>query len=210
MTIGIEIVLAAMISGLALIALPRKSVRRRLAESRRTVRVQYVALFLVPTWLLAAFFWVDIWRRVGGRGSDGEFQPALIAAGIVWGLLLALTALPDLWRGRSSALKVPGYWLWGEPLYRGGIRAVPSIIVALLLVALSVVAIPLNQRGIIGDWLFFTLFVASVVAVLAVVSVITFNWPTFLVPPSMRGDRGTILESLHARRQPRPPSNRTP
>jgi len=51
MNIGIEIVLAAMISALALMALPRKSVRRRLAASRRTVRVQYVALFLVPTWL---------------------------------------------------------------------------------------------------------------------------------------------------------------
>jgi hypothetical protein len=210
MTIGIEIALAAMISALALMALPRKSVRRRLAESRRTVRVQYVALILVPTWLLAAFFWVDIWRRIGGSGSGGEFQSALIAGGIVWGLLLALTALPDLRRGRSSALKVPAYWLWGEPLYRGGIRAVRSIMIALLLVALSAVAIPLSQRGIIGDWLFFTLFFGSVVAVLTAVSVIMLNWPTFLVPPSMRGERGAIQESLHARRQPRPPSNRTP
>src|SRR5260370_8597053 len=130
MTIGIEMVLAAMISALALIALPRKSVRRWLAESKRTVRVQYVALFFVPTWLLATFFWVDIWRQVGGRGSQGEFQSALIAGGIVWGLLLALTALPDLCRGRSSALKVPSYWLWGEPLSRVGVRALPSIMLA--------------------------------------------------------------------------------
>src|SRR5260370_16406741 len=175
MTIGIEIVLAAMISALALMALPRKSVRRRLAESRRTVRVQYVALTLVPTWLLATFFWVGIWRRVGGRGSEGEFQSALIASGIVWGLLLALTALPDLWRGRSSALKVPAYWLWGEPLYRGGVRAVPSIMIALLLLALGVPVIPLNRRRLIEASLFFTLFFPTFVALLPAVSVILFN-----------------------------------
>src|SRR5260370_12640190 len=102
-----------MSSGPAPKSAPRRPVRRRLANSRRTVRVQYVAFILVPTWLLATFFWVGIWRRVGGRGSEGEFQSALIASGIVWGLLLALTALPELWRGRSSALKVPSYWLWG-------------------------------------------------------------------------------------------------
>jgi len=209
MNIGIEIVLAAMIWALALMALPRKSVRRRLAASRRAVRVQYVALFLIPTWLLATFFWVDIWRGIGGRGSGGELQPALVVGGILWGLLLALTALPDLWRGRSPALNVPAYWLWGDPLYRGGIRAVPSIMIALLFLALSVAAIPFNQRGIVGDWIFFTLFTATIVALLMVLSVIMFNWPTFLVPPSMRGDRGAIQESLHARRQPRPPSNHT-
>src|SRR5260370_41765676 len=150
MTIGIEMVLAAMISALALMALPRKSVRRRLAESKRTVRVQYVALFFVPTWLLATFFWVDIWRQVGGRGSQGEFQSALIAGGIVWGLLLALTALPDLWPGRRSALKVPAYCLSRPTLYPGGGRAVPSIMIALLLLALGGAVIPLHQRGIIG------------------------------------------------------------
>ena len=63
---AIESVLAAMISASALMALPRKSVRRRLAASRRTVRVQYVVLFLVPTWLLAAFLWVEF-----GVGSEG-------------------------------------------------------------------------------------------------------------------------------------------
>jgi len=210
MKMGIEIVLAATVSALALIALPRKSVRLRLAKSRRTVRVQYVVLILIPTWLLAAFFWIDIWRRIGGRGSGGESQAELIAGGIVWGLLLALTALPDVWRGRSSALKVPAYWLWGDPLYRGGIRAVPSIMITLLLVALEAVAIPLNQRGILGDWILFTLFIATIVALLMTLSVIMFNWPTFLVPPSMRGEQGAIQESLHARSQPRPPSNRTP
>jgi hypothetical protein len=207
---AIVIVLAAMISALALMALPRKSVRRRLAASRRTVRVQYVVLFVVPTWLLAAFLWVDIWRRVGGRGSGGEFQSALILGGAVWGLLLALTALPGIWHGRSPAQKVPAYWLWGEPLYRGGIRAVPSIMLALLLVALSAAVIPLNQRGIVGDWIFFTLFIAAVVAVLMALSVILLNWPTFLVPPSMRGEQGAIQESLHMRSQPGPPSNHTP
>ena len=74
MTIGIEIVLAAMISGLALITLPRKSVRRRLAESRRTLRIQYVALFLVPTCLLAAFLWVDVWRRAGSVAARKGFK----------------------------------------------------------------------------------------------------------------------------------------
>jgi hypothetical protein len=207
---AIEIVLAAMISVLALMALPRKSVRRRLAASRRTVRVQYAALILLPTWLLAASFWVDIWWRVEGRGSGGEFQSVLIPGGMVWGLLLALTALPDVWRGRGPALKVPAYWLWGDPLYRGGIRAVPSIMITLLFVALGAAAVPFNQRGIVGDWFFFTLFIAAIVALLMVLSVIMFNWPTFLVPPSMRGERGAIQESLHARRQPGPPSNHRP
>jgi hypothetical protein len=207
---AIEIVLAAMISALALMALPRKSVRRRLAASRRTVRFQYVALFLVPTWLLAILLWADIWRSVVVRGSGAPFQSALILGGLVWSLLLAFTVLPDVWRGRSPAQKVPTYWLWGDPLYRGGIRAVPSIIIALLIVALSAAVIPLNQRGIVGDWIFFMLFIAAIVAVVMALSVIIFNWPTFLVPPSMRGQRGAIQESLHAQSQPRPPSNNTP
>jgi hypothetical protein len=206
----IEIVLAAVFSALALIALPRRSVRRRLAASRRSLRLQYVALFLVPTWLLAVLFWVDIWLRVAGRGGGGEFQSAIVLGGIVWGLLLALTTLPDLWRGQSPAQrKVPAYWLWGDPLYRGGVRAVPSIMLVLLFVVLSGAVIPLNQRGIVGDWLFFTLFIGSILAILMALSVIMFNWPTFLVPPPMRGDRGAIQESLHAGRQPRPPSNHT-
>jgi polyferredoxin len=207
---AIEILLAAMISALALMALPRKSVRRRLAASRQTVRFQYMALFLVPTWLLAILLWADIWRRVVVRGSGAQFQSALILGGVVWGLLLAFTVLPDIWRGRSPAQKVPTYWLWGDPLYRGGIRAVPSIMVALLIVALSAAVIPLNQRGIVGDWIFFTLFIAAIVALIMALSVIMFNWPTFLVPPSMRGQRGAIQESLDAQSQPRPPSNNTP
>jgi len=81
---------------------------------------------------------------------------------------------------------------------------------ALLLVALSAAVIPLNQRGIVGDWIFFTLFIAALVAVLMALSVILLNWPTFLVPPSMRGEQGAIQESLHLRRQPGPPSNNTP
>jgi len=207
----IEIVLAAMISALALMALPRKSVRQRLAVSRRTIRVQYAVLILVPTWLLAVLFWVDIWLRVEGRSSGGEFQSVLIPGGIVWGLLLGLTTLPDLWRGQSPAQKkVPAYWLWGGPLYRGGVRAVPSIMLVLLFVALSAAAVPFNQRGIVGDWFFFTFFIGSIIAILMVLSVIMFNWPTCLVPPPMRGDRGAIQESIHARRQPRPPSKHTP
>jgi hypothetical protein len=204
---AIEIVLAAMISALAMIALPRKSVRVRLAASRRTVRFQYVALFLVPTWLLAILLWADIWRRVEVRGSGAESQSALILGGVVWGLLLAFTVLPDVWRGRSRAQKIPTYWLWGDPLYRGGIRAVPSIVIALLIVALSAAVIPLNQRGIVGDWILFTLLVAAIVAVVMALGVIMFNWPTFLVPPSMRGQRGAIQESLRPQNQPRPPSN---
>jgi hypothetical protein len=205
-----EIVVAAIVSALALMALPRKSARLRLAAATRTFRIQYVALILVPLWLLAILFWIDIWQRIS-YGSGTALQTLLIAGFLLWGLVLASTGLPGLWRGQSPmGEKLPAYWLWGRPLYRGGIRALPSIMVALLFVALSAIAIPLNQRGIIGDWLFLTLFFASVVAVLMAVSVIMFNWPTFLVPPSMRGERGSIQESLHARRQPRPPSNRTP
>jgi hypothetical protein len=199
----IEIVLAAIMSALALIALPRKSVRRRLAASAGRLRVQYVTLFLIPTWLLAALFWVDIWPGISGHGRGGAFKSAIILGAGVWFLLLASTALPDLWRGQSSALKsVPANWVWGRPLYRGGLRAVPSIMLALLLVALSAAVIPFNQRGIVGDWVFFTLFIASIVAVVMALSVILFNWPGFLVPPPMRSERGAILESLHARRQP--------
>jgi hypothetical protein len=205
-----EIVGAAIASALALMALPRKTVRRRLAAATRRVRIQYVALILLPVWLLAVLLWIDIWQRIS-HSSGLEFQSALILGVIVWALVLASTGLPELWRGQSPvADRVPAYWLWGRPLYRGGIRAVPSIMIALLIVALSAAVIPLNQRGIVGDWVFFTLFFASIVAVLMAVSVIMFNWPTFLVPPSMRGERGAIQESLHAWRQLRPRSNHKP
>jgi hypothetical protein len=81
---------------------------------------------------------------------------------------------------------------------------------ALLLVALSAAVIPLNQRGIVGDWIFFTLFIAAVVAVLMALSVILLNWPTFLVPPSMRGEQGQSRNRFTCGANPVPPSNHTP
>lgn len=72
---------------------------------------------------------------------------------------------------------------------------------------LSAAAVPINQPGIVGEWVFFMLIGAANVALLMALSVIAFNWPTFLVPPPMRGERGAIQESLHARRPPRPPSS---
>jgi hypothetical protein len=94
-----EILLAILVSGLALVSLPRRRVRENLAAASRMGRVQY-GLVVGPSILFAAILWLDIWFR-GNEQNRGQFFPLIILAGAAWFLVLAATGLPAVWRRRT-------------------------------------------------------------------------------------------------------------
>jgi hypothetical protein len=94
-----EILLAILVSGLALVSLPRRRVRENLAAASRLGRLQY-GLVVGPSLLFTAILWLDIWFRGHGQ-NGGQFFPLILLAGAAWFMVLAASGLPALWRRRT-------------------------------------------------------------------------------------------------------------
>ena len=86
----VEVLLAILVTALAVISLPRRQVRLNLASASRLGRIQY-SLVLGPSVLLAASLWLDIWSRAEGH-PIGPLLTVIIFAGCLWGLVLVATA----------------------------------------------------------------------------------------------------------------------
>ena len=99
MYLALEIFLATLLSALALLSLPRRRVRENLARASRLGRIQY-GLLVVPSNLLAALLWLDIWNR-SHQQSSGPLFTLVIGAGMLWGLILAASGVPAWWSGRT-------------------------------------------------------------------------------------------------------------
>jgi hypothetical protein len=129
----------------------------------------------------------------------------------VWGWLvvvlfaalagLALRNIPGFWRGESRYWDKPQpWWPWGETLWRGYVRFMPTavvngVVLLLVYVVFAVVRVndlPLPFKVFVFLWVaesFVTLF-----------SIPLFNWPKAFVPPSLRHERGPILAWFHRAR----------
>ena len=92
------IVVAILLSVLAAFSLPRRSVRIRFAALSPTGRFQFF-LFAGGVWVFAILFWIEVWREAQGKGG-GAFLIEVVGGAIVWALVLAATAVPDILRGR--------------------------------------------------------------------------------------------------------------
>lgn len=113
--------------------------------------------------------------------------------------LAGLTQVPALWTGKKPWLhKTPGWWLWGDPLWRGFMRAWPTLIVtgvafAVLGSALILTtAVPGQPSPVMAAALLIALF-GGLGLVLAIILV---NWPRALVPPHLREQSGALEDWL--------------
>jgi len=100
--LAVEVLLAILVTALAVISLPRRQVRLNLASASRLGRIQY-GLVLGPSVLLAASLWLDMWSRAEGH-PIGPLLTVIIFAGCVWGLVLAAgAALQSLSRRKTRS-----------------------------------------------------------------------------------------------------------
>lgn len=132
---------------------------------------------------------------------------------IAFGLLLAALStrnLTAIWKGRTAFHdRPPAWWLWGGPLWRGFVRGMPVGTVAWWIFLITYVDTLLANRGLVPKQQ--VLWAAALVAVCFVLLMLItlFNWPSALVPPHLRGQRGAIAEWLgKGRRRGAAPSGR--
>jgi|GEM_PF-6304402 len=193
---AVEVLLAILVSALAWLTLPRRRVRQYLSTASPMGRFQYW-LLVIPSFVLAAVLWIDLWRRFHDHTGNETFAWT-IAGAALWGTVLAATRLPELFGGRASQKAPPGY-PFGDAAYRAVLRAGPTTIVAAFLVVAGFVAGLVSgfQGG--GLWIFVGLFTAGLVASLLAVIVALTGWPKLLIPPPLRTSHGG------RRRTPPPP-----
>lgn len=91
---------------------------------------------------------------------------------------------------------VPGWWLWGGPLWRGFVRGMPVGIAGWWCPIIAYIAILLANRDLIPKDV--PLFPASLAGLCFILCVLIslYNWPTILVPPHLRPQYGAFEEWL--------------
>ena len=127
--------------------------------------------------------------------------------------LLALLAaagtagVRSLWTHSTSLWDEPfEWWPWGEALWRGWVRSMPSALVATWsgVLALSAGLIAVAVRGdearakslepiAVASLIFFAIFIVSL---LAAASAVLLGRPKALIPPHMRSEQGALQESI--------------
>jgi len=114
--------------------------------------------------------------------------------------MLAAVVAPNAWRPERGRLsRVPTWWPDAVVGWRGLLRTLPLSIGYLWLLSATVLLgpfVPEQPRDAFGfirpAWYSLPLSVAALLAIPTWISIYLFNRPRFLVPPSMRGDRGVL------------------
>jgi hypothetical protein len=178
-----EVSLAILFSALAWLTLPRRRIRQYLSTANPLGRLQYL-LLVIPSFVLAAVLWIDLWRRFRDHTGNETFVWA-IAGAALWATVLASTRLPEIFSGRASQKAPPG-WSYGNFEYRAVLRAAPATIVAAFLVVAAFVAGVLSGFQGVGGRIFVWLFTAGLVASLLALIVALTGRPKLLIPPRLR------------------------
>ncbi len=122
----------------------------------------------------------------------------------------ASAQIPKIWRNQTIfGDRSPGWWLWGDALWRGWRRAfIAGIIAGWILILIGLTGDVLTATGLIAPpaplWFTVPALVLFFGAVGLTVSIMLFNWPKFLVPPDLRREPGATQEWLANRgREPK-------
>lgn len=94
-----EFVIAVFLSIFGVASLPRKSVRMRYAALGTRSRVLFW-WFGGGSLILAISLWLDLALSVGDQKRI-SLAPVIVAGAGLWILVLAVGAIPDIWRQRS-------------------------------------------------------------------------------------------------------------
>jgi hypothetical protein len=121
---------------------------------------------------------------------------AVIAFGLL-GAILSTKNLPIMWRGQTRYRdRQPAWWLWGGPLWRGFRRGMPLGTVAWWIFLIAYVDALLANGGVVPKQQVLLPGALVGVSFVLLMLISLFNWPSALVPPSLRGQRGAIAEWL--------------
>jgi hypothetical protein len=119
----------------------------------------------------------------------------------------ATLRLPRIWRHEAPYFdRVPGWWIWGDALWRGWVRALPTgvglgwyLILGYVLLISVIPQTPEKGRFgmIIPAWfgLPFLFLFGLGFGVMAAIAL--FNRPKVLVPPHPRDEPGAVAEWIH-------------
>jgi hypothetical protein len=162
--------------------------REYLSTAKPLGRLQYL-LLVIPSFLLAAVLWIDLWRRFRSHTGNETFVWA-IAGAALWATVLAATRLPEIFSGRASEKAPPG-WSYRTFEYRAVLRAAPTTIVAAFLLVAGFMAGAVSGFQGVGGWIFVGLFAAGLVASLLALIVALAGWPKLLIPAPLRPSHRT-------------------
>ena len=126
-----------------------------------------------------------------------------IATAALAGLaILATAGVRRLWRNESRVWDSQhAWWAWGETMWHGWIRALPSFVVAgwamILSVASGLIAVAADGgdgTGPLGvlKWMFVAFAGVAAVAFATGISVTLFARPKLVIPPHLRRQRGVL------------------
>ncbi len=145
-----------------------------------------------------------------------EFGPlqALILIVLLAVMLGASWRLAKLWRDDRMSDRIfktmRSWWIWGDVLLRGWIRALPVGLVGgwLLVLAMAVAAALATEtmESSLGFGLLALLVLLLFVSLGMAVSVMLLNRPNFVVPPHLRNAPGALKEWRSTRSRRRRPS----
>ena len=130
----------------------------------------------------------------------------MIVALVVMGVMLVpvLAALPNTWSGKGLPdleRVVRSFWFWGEASLQGFLRANPIAIVACT--GLWVAGFTAELLKVIGPsivrtvlaYLFWVGYIVFLTSLVLMVTVMLFNFPKLVVPPSLRHQPGLLTRS---------------
>jgi hypothetical protein len=108
----------------------------------------------------------------------------------------AIWKLPDLWAHRSTYWdRMPRWWLWGEALFRGWVRAMPTAVVAAGGAFLPFPLLYLLEEGNAPHTSVVIVSGAFMLGGAAVMALVVFvNWPKWAVPPHLRHESGAFKQ----------------
>ena len=130
------------------------------------------------------------------------FLQALVLTLLILLLVGASWRMARIWGDERMSERIfkrmRSWWLWGDPLLRGWIRALPVGLIGGWLLVTSMAAAALLATETVGSALGFgvlTILVAGVFLSLGMVVAIMFlNRPRFAVPPHLRDEPGALSE----------------
>jgi hypothetical protein len=124
-----------------------------------------------------------------------DLQLAVACAIASIGVILASLNIPRIWKNHVRAYdRVPAWWQWGAPVWRGFVRAIPVGTVSFGLLTLAMWFAILFDNHLVGRDLSMPLLLLFGLAMVCLVGIYLFNQPWFLVPPHLQRQPGALLE----------------
>jgi hypothetical protein len=122
----------------------------------------------------------------------------IYASVVVFGAGLALLLWSTIahWRRPNPRFaKVPYFWVWGEEHWRGLVRSWLAIEIALALTIALIVYTLVVGKGNVRNDVSIAFLILIFLSMVCWITIDTWNQPKFLVPPYLRGEKGTWSSS---------------